>query len=211
MYSSSRAKKIVKNDVAFLSAGIHDNVHLIGIRYETSIQDNSFIEFKFEKEGRIMTHTEWEPRKKTAFGELTQEEFELKCDKQFSRVKQILECFYDEDKLQFEGESFKEYAKWVVGLLSADNIKDKALRVKVIYNDKGYTTLPKYAKYTFIEPMSTVDAGESMITKLGIDLFEKPIVADVEKQNANPFQVVNGTLESVDVTTSNNSEDDLPF
>jgi hypothetical protein len=59
--------------------------------------------------------------------------------------------------------------------------------------------------------MSTVDAGGSMITKLGIDLFEKPIVADVEKQNANPFQVVNGTLESVDVTTSNDSEDDLPF
>ena len=50
-----------------------------------------------------------------------------------------------------------------------------------------------------------------MITKLGIDLFEKPIVADVEKQNANPFQVVNGTLESVDVTPSNDSEDDLPF
>ena len=122
-----------------------------------------------------------------------------------------MKCFYDEDKLQFEGESFKEYAKWVVGLLSADNIKDKALRVKVVYNDKGYTTLPKYAKYTFIEPMSTVDAGGSMITKLGIDLFEKPIVADVEKQNANPFQVVNGTLESVDVTPSNDSEDDLPF
>ena len=64
MYSSSRAKKIVKNDVAFLSAGIHDNVHLIGVRYETSIQDNSFIEFKFEKEGRIMTHTEWNRERK---------------------------------------------------------------------------------------------------------------------------------------------------
>ena len=208
MYSSSRAKKIVKNDVAFLSAGIHDNVHLIGVRYETSIQDNSFIEFKFEKEGRIMTHTEWEPRKKTSFGELTQDEFELKCDKQFSRVKQILECFYDEDKLQFEGESFKEYAKWVVGLLSADNIKDKALRVKVVYNDKGYTTLPSYVKFASIEPMNIPmgfyeeGKNESMIGEItGIDQFTKPIVADKEVKEVNPLTT----------TVSEQPSNDLPF
>ena len=208
MYSSSRAKKIVKNDVAFLSAGIHDNVHLIGVRYETSIQDNSFIEFKFEKEGRIMTHTEWEPRKKTSFGELTQDEFELKCDKQFSRVKQILECFYDEDKLQFEGESFKEYAKWVVGLLSADNIKDKALRVKVVYNDKGYTTLPSYVKFASIEPMNIPmgfyedGKNESMIREItGIDQFTKPIVADKEVKEDNPLTT----------TVSEQPSNDLPF
>ena len=154
-----------------------------------------------------MTHTEWEPRKKTSFGELTQDEFELKCDKQFSRVKQILECFYDEDKLQFEGESFKEYAKWVVGLLSADNIKDKALRVKVVYNDKGYTTLPKYAKYTFIEPMvlpegfydkETNPENKSLIRELSIDRFTKPVIADKE-------------TKVDELSVGNDPADDLPF
>ena len=48
----------------------------------------------------------------------------------------------------------------------------------------------------------------SVIVKLGIDLFEKPVVADTESSTANPFQVVNGTLDN---TSQQNNVDDLPF
>lgn len=63
MYSSERAKTIVKKDVAYLSAGIEDNVMLTAVRFDKSINGNSFIEFKFEKEGKLLIHTEWEPSK----------------------------------------------------------------------------------------------------------------------------------------------------
>lgn len=77
-----------------------------------------------------------------------------------------------------------------------------------MYSKTGYISLPQYAKYTFIEPMSTVNEGKSVIVKLGIDLFEKPVVADTESSTANPFQVVNGTLDN---TSQQNNVDDLPF
>lgn len=213
MYSSSRAKQIVKKDVAFLTAGIHDNVYLIGVRYETSVQGNNFIEFKFEKEGRIMTHTEWEPSKTTPQGELSQEEFESKLDNQYKRIEEILLCFYSAEELQFEDGDFKTFANWVAKLLTTDKVKQTPLRVKVVYNNKGYTTLPKYAKYTFIEPMSIVSEGKSVIAKLGIDNFEKPIVADNEASNTNPFQIVNGTLSNIadNEASASKTVDDLPF
>lgn len=80
------------------------------------------------------------------------------------------------------------------------------LRVKIVYNNSGYTTLPKYAKYTFIEPMSLVNENKSVIVKLGIDQFEKPIVADLEKSNPSPFSMGSSMDE-------NNSADPngLPF
>lgn len=200
MYSSNRAKTITKKDIAFLAGGIHEDAFLIATKYETTANGNKFIEFKFEKDSRIMTHTEWEPTK----GEMTTEVFEEKCDKQFSRIEQILKCFYKEDELEFIGANFSEFAEWVCKLLSDEKVKQVPLKVKVIYNDKGYTTLPKYAKYTFIEPMSLVLEGKSKVTKLGIDNFEKP-VADVETSNSNPFKVVAATIQE----TSN--PNGLPF
>lgn len=210
MYSSSRAKQIVKKDVAFLTAGIHDNTYLTGVRYETSIQGNSFIEFKFEKDGKIMTHTEWEPSKTTPRGELSQEEFDLKLDNQYKRIEQILLCFYKEEELQFEDGNFKEFANWVIKMLNTDNVKQTPVRVKVVFNEKGYTTLPRYARYTFIEPMSVTEE-KSVIAKLGIDNFDKPIIADNETSSANPFQVVNGTLDNTQGNEPVNKTDDLPF
>ena len=112
MYSSSRAKQIEKKDVAFLSAGIHDDVFLTGVRYGTSVQGRNFIEFKFVKDNRTMTHTEWEPRRTTSTGEnLPDDVFYAKVDNQWERIKEILICYYKEEELQYEEEGgFKEYA-----------------------------------------------------------------------------------------------------
>lgn len=206
MYSSERAQNIVKKDVAYLSAGIHDNVKLISTRTDKSVNGNNFIEFKFDKEGMNFTHTEYEPRRSEID---TNETYQNKCDNQFSRIEQILKCFYPnpEDR-KFTGETFEQFAKWVVDMLEKAD-KSILLRVKVVYNNSGYTTLPRYAKYTFIEPISVVNDNKSVIVKLGIDLFEKPIVADQEQANPNPL--MNPTIGSESVSNSSDASNDLPF
>lgn len=195
MYSSERAQTIVKKDVAHLSAGIEDNVVLTSVRFDKSVNGNSFIEFKFEKEGKILTHTEWEPSKRN---DETDDKFQDKCDNQFSRIEQILKCYYpNKEDRRFVGENFTQFAQWVTEMLTKADL-NTLLRVKIVYNNSGYTTLPKYAKYTFIEPMSVVNDNKSVIVKLGIDQFEKPVVADIEKSNPSPFTVVDGTLDNSD-------------
>lgn len=201
MYSSERAKTIVKKDVAHLSAGIEDNVLLTAVRFDKSANGNLFIEFKFEKEGKMLTHTEWEPTKRS---DETEESFQNKCDNQFSRIEQIMKCYYPnpEDR-KFIGENFTQFAQWVTDMLNKADL-NTLLRIKIVYNNSGYTTLPKYAKYTFIEPMSLVNENKSVIVKLGIDQFEKPVVADLEKANPNPF--VEGAMDS-----NNADPNGLPF
>lgn len=210
IYSSQRAQAIQKKDIAFLSAGIHDDVVLDSIRVDKSINGNNFVEFKFvSKDGKFMTHTEWEPAK---LDSMTNEDLQKKCDNQFSRIDQILQCFYPnaEDRV-FNGENFVEFINWVAEKLNNAD-KSITLRLKVVYNNSGYTTLPKYAKYRFIEPMTIVNNNESVIVKLNIDNFEKPVIADNEQSNPNPltsnssFTVVNGTLD-----TTNSNSNDLPF
>lgn len=196
LYSLEKTKAIQKKDVAFLPAGIHDDVSWVDVRYEET-PNNAFIEFKFEKNGRTMTHTEWQPQQ----GSLPYDAFQNSCTNQVERIRQILSCFYDE--LSFEGDSFKALAEWVIDRFNNAD-KSKKVRIKVVYNDRGYTTLPRYTKYTFIEPMDKVERNESVISKLSIDKFEKPeITTDSEQPKSNPFDVVDGSLS--------NTSDDLPF
>jgi len=200
MLYSSKETKIVKKDVAFLPAGITDNVNFAGIRYEKT-PNNSFVELKFEKDGKTMTHTEWAPQQ----GNSTDDTYRNKCRNQLARFQQIIAAYYPYAKypemyevdaetntpyVTFEGASFNDLANWVVTKM---NNADKAtqVRLKIVYNDRGYTTLPMYAVYTFIEPMSVVDEGKSMISELGIDNFVKPIKADVEVKTVNPLADVN--------------------
>lgn len=208
IYSSQRAQAITKKDVAYLEAGIHDNVRLDSVRVDKSINDLNFIEFKFVAEdGRYMTHTEWEPRKSDMDND---ESLQKKYDNQFSRMDQILQCFYpnDEDRV-FNSESFKELINWVADMLNKAD-KSILLRIKVVYNDKGYTTLPKYAMYRFIEPMSVVNENKSVIVKLNIDRFEKPVIADTEKSTKNPL-AGDAFSKNNSSETNNDNPDGLPF
>lgn len=199
LYSKDRAVNIVKSDIKFIPAGINENVVLKSVKTDKSPNGNYFLEFTFEKDGATLTHTEWEPKMGNFV--TTQEQLEQKTDNQYSRMLQILTCYYPLDILNFNGESFKEFAEWIVQLLNAAD-KNKKLRVKVVYNNKGYTTLPSYAKYTFVEPMELPEGKKSAITQLNIDQFTKPVVADVEKKEENPF------APQVEETKKT---DDLPF
>lgn len=196
MYSKERAQKIEKNDTKYIPAGIQENVALKSARVTTSPQGNMFLEIVFEKDGATLTQTEWKP---TKFGNMTEEDLQKKEDTQFSRMMQILLCFYKDEELIFNATSFTDWAAEIANYLNKAD-KSKLLRVKIVYNNKGYTTLPTYAKYTFIEPMS-VSKEDSAIIELGIDKFTRPVVADKEE-----------VVDTLSVTeTSNDDPNGLPF
>lgn len=176
MYSKERAQQITKNDIKYIPAGIQENVALRSARVTTSPQGNLFLEIVFEKDGATLIQTEWKP---TQFGNMTVEDVQKKEDNQFSRMMQILLCFYKDEELIFNSTTFEDWAKEISDYLNKAD-KTKLLRVKIVYNNKGYTTLPTYAKYTFIEPM-TISKEDSTIVELGIDKFTRPIVADKEE------------------------------
>ena len=104
--------------------------------------------------------------------------------------------------LKVNGTSFEEFSQEVVNYLNNAD-KSKKLRVKIVYNDKGYTTLPSYARYTFIEPMVLPEGQTSSITELRIDNFTKPVVADTETPVAN--------LTSISTSSDNADPNGLPF
>lgn len=206
MFSTKKATdNIKKKDVSFLQAGIHENVQLIKAKVDKTPTGIYFIEIIFGRNGSTVTHTEFEP---TRFEGMSDASFEEKCDKQVSRMLQILKCFYPEEVLTFIGSTFAEFAKWVVDLLNAAN-KEILLRVKVVYNKKGYTTLPPYATYTFIEPMLLPEGTTSAISELGIDLFSRPVKADEEPiaEETNPFTMGGAVV----ITPTVDNTNDLPF
>lgn len=199
MYSKERAQQIVKNDVKFIPAGIHENVTLKSARVAESPTGLKFLEIVFEKNGATLTQTEWKP---TKFEGMDDSALQKKEDTQFSRMMQILLCWYSDEQLVFNGTSFEEFSQEVVNYLNNAD-KSKKLRVKIVYNDKGYTTLPSYARYTFIEPMVLPEGQTSSITELRIDNFTKPVVADTETLVTN--------LTSISTSSDNADPNGLPF
>lgn len=195
MYSKERAQQITKNDIKYIPAGIQENVALKSARVTTSPNGNLFLEITFEKDGATLTQTEWKP---TKFGNMSDEDLQKKEDTQFSRMMQILLCFYKDEELIFNASTFEGWAEEVANYLNRAD-KSKLLRIKVVYNNKNYTTLPTYAKYTFIEPM-TIAKEDSSIVELGIDKFTRSIIADQES-NADPLNTIEETSD----------ENGLPF
>lgn len=211
MYSKERAQQVTKNDVKFIPAGIQENVALKSARVAESPTGRKFFEVTFEKDGAILVQTEWKPDNKN--GELSDEAVQKKEDNQFSRIMQLLLCFYKDEQLVFNGTKFKEFSKEVVDYLNNAD-KSKLLRVKVVYNDKGYTTLPSYAKYTFVEPMVLPEGQTSAITELRIDNFAKPIVADVETPVASIGSTMSSITPTMEAAVTNTTEANpygLPF
>jgi hypothetical protein len=198
IFNTNSAFNVEKKDVSFLGAGIHENVEFAGIRNEKSTNGNMFIEFKFIKDGATLTQTEYEP---TKFNDQTDAEFEDKANKQVARILQIMSPWYTKEQLSnFTADSFAVFAKWVTDLMSAAD-KSILVRLKVVYGQNGYTSLPKYSVYTFIEPMSV---EKSKIAELKIDQFTRPVIGDKEEHAKSSADVFAPKAEPV-------VNNDLPF
>ena len=169
MLFNSENKAIEKNDVNFFEAGIIEDVKLERAELKTTPTGKRLIEVTFTKGGAKLVSSEWEPEKRETD---TQEDYERQCSGFLSRLLDILGCFYPEDQLKVNVETFTELANWFISKVQMAD-KTKLVRVKAVYNKNGYVVLAGGYRYTFIEPM-TIAKDNSKIRILAKDVIVRP-------------------------------------
>lgn len=180
----------------YISAGINDNVFLKEVNVKKSPTGKDFLEIIFENaDGQTASLSEWKNEK--GLYTKTDDDLQRADNAQFGRMMQIINCFYEtiEDTTL---NSFADMINWVSSKLTPMIATKKALRLKVVYDKKGYTTISRNG--IFVEPM-TVE--KTQIKKFARDLFERPVQADneavadplagnsiqgSESQSSNPFE-----------------------
>lgn len=180
--------------VNYIDVGIHDNLELTEIRVDTSPKGNNFIAFTFTAEdGRVLTKTEWQPTG-------AEDDVMLKkAQNQAKRIRHIMTKYLPEEqtKIEYDTEQWIKYASTVKAKLDPV-CKGVKVRVKAIYDNSNYVTLPNYVP--FIERM---DSKESTLQIQSIDKLTKD-TPDTETPVQNPFD----TPQTVAQPPADN---DLPF
>jgi len=161
---------------AYMPAGINENVTLKEVNVRKSPTDKDFLEFIFEDaDGKTASMTEWKNEKNMWIK--TDEDLQRRDDLQFGRIMQIINCYYPAIEGSFN--TFKEMIEWVKKQLDPMINTKKALRLKVVYDNRNYTRISSNG--IFVEPMTVED---SKIKKFARDTFERQIVADEESKQA---------------------------
>ena len=209
-YSKKAAQEVSDFKSKYMNAGINENVTLDKVEVKVSPNGNKMFDITFVNEqGQTAVHTEWEPKMAPWMKDKT--DLERNQARQFKKMLQILLCFYKDEQINFEGEDFMSFANYIATMLNAAD-KTKKLRLKLVYNKDGYTTIPTAVDDTFIEPM---DVTESNIKITAKDIVVRPVIADKETKNDNPFTTMTAATTSTEPTVAtaafNNSTDDLPF
>lgn len=199
MYSTKTA--ITNNNEfnsSYMPVGINENVTLKEVNVSKTPNGRDFLEIIFENEqGQTATMTEWKNEKNMWIK--TDEDLQNRDNQQFGRILQILNCFYENGSLEFEGNSFVEMINWAKEKMSPAIAAGK-LRLKVVYDKKGYTKVSSLG--IFVESMSV---EQSQIKFWKNDLLERPIVADKEPAT-DPLG-----MNTAPVTEIPTGADDLPF
>ena len=203
-YSKKAAQEVSDFKSKYMPAGINENVRIDKVEVKTSPQGNKMFDITFiNEQGQTAVHTEWEP--KMAPWMKDKSDLERNQARQYKKMMQILLCYYSDAQINFEGESFAEFANWIATMINVAD-KSKKLRLKLVYNNAGYTTLPTSVDDTFIEPMELADGQEYKIKINPKDIIVRPVVADKEIKNDNPF-----TTPEVATAAFNAPASDLPF
>lgn len=171
-------------ELNFIDVGIHDNVELTEIKVDVSPKGSNFIAFTFTSEdGKKLTKTEWEP--------LGDDEAKMKKGKnQAKRIKHIMARFVSAEQtvIEYDFDNWTKFASTVKAKLDPF-IKGVKLRIKAVYDDKNYVSLPNYLD--FIERMD-VDK-----TKLSISSIDK-----MTREEADKEVPVTNLLENLSTTTN---------
>lgn len=198
MYNTKTA--IINNEEFnsnYMPVGINENITLKEVSVEKSPQGKDFLRVTFENEAeQTAEFTEWKNEKNMWIK--TDEDLQNRDNIQFGRILQLINSFTTAPDVELN--SFVDMINWVKTTLTPLIPTKKKLRLKVIYDKKGYTQVSKYG--TYVEPM---DTEKSQIKLFKNDLLERPIKADVEKP-VDPL--TSGNTDSTPVTEK---MDDLPF
>ena len=193
---------------SYMPVGINENVTLKGVNVSKTSQGRDFLEIIFENEnGQTATMTEWKNEKNMWIK--TDEDLQNRDNQQFGRILQVIDAVCGEHA-DFEGNSFTEMIQWVAQtIMTNKTVLDNAfaktptkLRLKVVYDKKGYTTVSKNG--IFVESM---DVAESQIKLWKNDLLERPVQPDKEDDPLGSPNIG----ASTPVTETNTGADDLPF
>lgn len=200
-FNTSIAKELTKSDdIKYFTSGIMEDVVLKSVELKETPTGTKYISFIFGKEG----YKDWEYSQyvPSRFQDETSDEGMItRMNNQIARFDKILRAFYpEESQRQFEADDFMEYLHWVKEMfLNAD--KSTLLRIKTIYDDKGYLTFPRYLKFDFVERM---DTDKRKVEILRFDQLARPIVADKEVPEQN-------TAETSVESSISEPANDMPF
>lgn len=141
-----------------LPGGIHTGVELVSIRFEdlTSSNPTKVLRFTFMKQGMQFKYTELPiDEDNIATWKFKKSNFEETVARKFrelgERLKHIYTALTSEIKVDLEAASWEEFCNKFIAL-TGDKYKGKRYGIKVVYNDKGYTTFPERATNAFILP-----------------------------------------------------------
>lgn len=211
-YSKKAAQEVSDFKSKYMNAGINEGVSIDKVEVKVSPNGNKMFDITFiNEQGQTAVHTEWEP--KMAPWMKDKSDLERNQARQFKKMLQILMCYYTDEQINFEGEDFMSFANYIATMLNAAD-KTKKLRLKLVYNKDGYTTIPTAVDDTFIEPMSVTESKIQITAK---DIVVRPVIADKEVTVNNPFTTPTMTAAptftepTVATATFNNNTSDLPF
>lgn len=203
MYSTKTATVNNEDFVSnYMKVGINDNVTLKEVNVNKTQNGRDFLEIIFSNENdQIAKMTFWKNEKNMWVK--TDEELQHRDDQQFGQILQIIDSFY-ETRPEAEFNNFLEMINWVKEKLTPMIEAKKLLRIKVIYDSKGYTKVSTLG--IFVEPMTVTESQIKLFKK---DLLERPVVADTEPAT-DPLSALNNATTPV-TDDSTKSADDLPF
>ena len=210
-YSKKAAQEVSDFKSKYMNAGINEGVSIDKVEVKVSPNGNKMFDITFiNEQGQTAVHTEWEP--KMAPWMKDKSDLERNQARQFKKMLQILMCYYTDEQINFEGEDFMSFANYIATMLNAAD-KTKKLRLKLVYNKDGYTTIPTAVDDTFIEPMSVTESKIQITAK---DIVVRPVIADKEVTVNNPFTTPTMTAapvftEPTVATAAFNNTNDLPF
>ena len=203
MYSTKTATVNNEDFVSnYMKIGINDNVTLKEVNVNKTQNGRDFLEIVFSNENdQTAKMTFWKNEKNIWVK--TDEELQHKDDQQFGQILQIIDSFY-ETRPEAEFNNFLEMINWVKEKLTPMIEAKKLLRIKVVYDNKGYTKVSTLG--IFVEPMTVTESQIKLFKK---DLLERPVVADTEPAT-DPLSALNNVTTPV-TEDSAKSADDLPF
>jgi len=151
-----------------MPGGIHAGVELLSIRFEDLTPSNptKVLRFTFRKDGMQFKYTELPVNEETIarwnFRKSTFEETVARKYREVGeRLKHIYTAITNETRVRLESNTWEEFCEEYVAL-TKDKYQGKKFGIKVVYNEKGYTTFPDRAIHPFI-------VSADQVAKLKID------------------------------------------
>jgi len=211
MSNYKRSKTYDDYDVSgtnFIDVGINEPVELTEVRYGVGTKSGSeylAFDFKHMTTGATLSHTEYEPDDKNP------ENLQSKIDNQIKRIGHIVTKYRTKEeynKMLEKVNSFKEFAEGVIALLNGETV-GKKMRIKVVYGNKDFTSLPKYVP--FIESVDEVAKEKSQLRITSIDRITKRNL-ETPPETENPFAPPTGATDPEPMKEEvESAKDEVPF